>query len=110
MFERAGRGDRAVILHPVFAGTGPEALDEFQELSRSAGVEIATVLNAPRGRPDARFFVGKGKIEELAEAVINTEAGLVLVSCPLTAVQERNIEKTCQCRVLDRTTDRKSVV
>ncbi len=104
MFERAGRGNRAVILHPVFAGTGPERLDEFQELSRSAGVEITAVLNAPRVRPDARFFVGSGKIDEVAEAVIATEADVVLVSCPLTAIQERNIEKQCQCRVLDRTT------
>lgn len=104
MFERAGRGNRAVILHPVFAGTGPEVLDEFEELCRSAGVEIAAVLTAPRDRPDARFFVGKGKIEEVAEQVSVSEADLVLVSCPLSAIQERNIEKRCQCRVLDRTT------
>ncbi len=104
MFERAGRGNRAVILHPVFAGTGPEVLDEFQELCRSAGVKIAAVLTAPRDRPDARFFVGKGKIEEVADQVSATGADLVLVSCPLSAIQERNIEKKCQCRVLDRTT------
>ena len=104
MFERAGRGNRAVLLHPVFAGTGPEVLDEFQELCRSAGVEIAAVLTAPRDRPDARFFVGKGKIEEVSEQVSATGADLVLVSCPLSAIQERNIEKSCQCRVLDRTT------
>ena len=94
MFERAGRGNRAVLLHPVFAGTGPEVLDEFQELCRSAGVEIAVVLTAPRDRPDARFFVGKGKIEEVAEQVSVTGADLVLVSCPLSAIQERNIEKS----------------
>jgi GTP-binding protein HflX len=104
LFERAGRGNRAVILHPVFAGTGPEVLDEFQELCRSAGVKIAAVLTAPRDRPDARFFVGKGKIEEVADQVSATGADLVLVSCPLSAIQERNIEKKCQCRVLDRTT------
>jgi len=104
LFERAGRGNRAVILHPVFAGTGPEVLDEFQELCRSAGVEIAAILSAPRDRPDARFFVGKGKIEEVAEQVSATGADLVLVSCPLSAIQERNIEKRCECRVLDRTT------
>ncbi|GMR14897.1 MAG: GTPase HflX [Gammaproteobacteria bacterium] len=104
MFERAGRGNRAIILHPVFAHTGPEILDEFQELCRSAGVEIEAVLSAPRDRPDARFFVGKGKIEEVAEQVSATGAELVLVSCPLSALQERNIEKRCACRVLDRTT------
>ena len=104
MFERAKRGNRAVILHPVFAGTGPEILDEFQELCRSAGVEIATVISAPRDRPDARFFVGKGKIAEVAEQVTATSSDLVLVSRPLSAIQERNIEKECQVRVLDRST------
>jgi GTP-binding protein HflX len=104
LFERADRGDRAVILHPVFAGTGPDALDEFKDLARSAGVEISAVMTAPRDRPDARFFVGQGKIEELAQRVRDTESGLVLVSRPLSAVQERNIEQRCACRVLDRTT------
>ncbi len=104
MFDRAERGDRAVILHPVFKLTGPDALDEFQELARSAGAEIAGVLTAPRDRPEARFYVGSGKIEELAGLVEESGADLVLVSQSLSAVQERNIEKVCQCRVLDRAT------
>jgi GTP-binding protein HflX len=104
LFERAERGNRAVALHPVFADTGPEQLDEFQELCRSAGVEITAVLTSPRDRPDARFFVGSGKIDEVAEQVKATGADMVLVSRPLSAIQERNIEKRCECRVLDRTT------
>jgi GTP-binding protein HflX len=104
LFERAGRGNRAVLLHPIFADTGPDQLDEFQELSRSAGVEVTATITAPRDCPDARFFVGSGKIEEVAERVAATGADLVLVSRPLSAIQERNIEKRCECRVLDRTT------
>jgi GTP-binding protein HflX len=104
LFDRAERGDRAVILHPEFRLTGPDALDEFQELARSAGAEISGIVTAPRDRPDARYFVGSGKIEELAELVEETGADLVLVSQSLSAVQERNIEKACSCRVLDRAT------
>jgi GTP-binding protein HflX len=104
LFDRAERGDRAVILHPVFKLTGPDALDEFQELARSAGAGIEGVLTAPRDRPEARFYVGSGKIEELAGLVEESGADLVLVSQSLSAVQERNIEKVCQCRVLDRAT------
>ena len=104
MFDRAERGNRAVLLHPLFADTGPEQLDEFQELCRSAGVEITAILKAPRGRPDARFFVGSGKIDEVAEQVVATDADLIVVSRPLSAIQERNIEKRCACRVLDRST------
>ena len=104
MFERAERGTRAILLHPLFADTGPEQLDEFQELCRSAGVKITAALKAPRNRPDARFFVGSGKIDEVAERVAATDADLIVVSLPLSAIQERNIEKRCKCRVLDRTT------
>ena len=104
MFERAERGDRAIILHPEFRSTGPDALDEFQELARSAGAEVVATIVAPRDRPDARFYVGKGKIEELAAAVEAHGADLILVSQSLSAIQERNIEKACSCRVLDRAT------
>lgn len=104
MFDRAERGDQAVILHPVFRSTGPESLDEFQELARSAGAEVVGVLTAPRDRPDARFYVGKGKIEQLKNQVLETGANVVLVSQALSAVQERNIEQACGCRVLDRNT------
>ncbi len=104
MIERAARGDRAVILHPVFPGTGPEALDEFTELTRSAGAEAVAIVTAPRDRPDAKYFVGSGKIDELVDAVEAFEANVVLVSRPLSPVQERNIEKRCKVQVLDRTT------
>lgn len=104
MFDRAERGNRAVILHPVFRNTGPESLDEFQELARSAGAEIVGVLTAPRARPDAKFYVGKGKVQQLTEQVQESGANLVLVSQALSAVQERNIEQACGCRVLDRNT------
>ncbi len=62
------------------------------------------MVAAPRSRADARFFVGSGKIDELAGVVKETGADLVLVSHSLSAVQERNIEQACQCRVLDRST------
>jgi GTP-binding protein HflX len=104
LFERAERSERAVLLHPVFAGDGPEKLDEFRELARSAGADVVAILTAPRERPDARYFVGKGKIDELAERAASENAGLILVSQPLSAIQERNIEQRCRCRVLDRNT------
>lgn len=88
----------------MFRFTGPEALEEFQELAISAGVEIAAVLEAPRDKPEARFFVGSGKVEELSQAVEAVGADLVLVSQSLSAIQQRNIEKTCKVQVLDRST------
>jgi GTP-binding protein HflX len=86
----------------VFRTTGPEALEEFRELALSAGVDIAEVIEAPRDRPTARYFVGSGKVEELARLVEEHGADLVLVSQSLSAVQQRNLEQLCKVRVLDR--------
>jgi len=104
LFERSERGNRAVILHPEFRSTGPDSLDEFQELARSAGADVVGIVRAQRERPDARFYVGSGKIDELAQRVQDSDADLVLVSQALSAVQERNIEQACKARVLDRAT------
>jgi GTP-binding protein HflX len=104
LIERAERGNRAVILHPVFRATGPEALEEFRELALSAGVEIVDIVEAPRDRPGARFYVGSGKADELADTVKQQSADLVLVSQSLSAVQQRNLEKRCEVKVLDRAT------
>jgi len=104
LFEGADRGDRAVILHPVLRSTGADVLDEFRELALSAGAKINGVITAPRDKPDPRYFVGSGKIDELKTRIEETGAELILVSQSLSAIQERNIEKVCQCRVLDRAT------
>ena len=79
-------------------------MDEFRELVLSAGAKIDGIIKASRDKPDPRFYVGKGKIEELEALVSETGANLILVSQSLSAVQERNIEKACQCRALDRAT------
>ena len=60
--------------------------------------EIVTV-NDPR----PATLIGTGKIEELAERIKETEATLVVVDHPLTPVQQRNLEKALNAKVLDRT-------
>lgn len=104
MLEPAKGGNHAVILHPVLStDDGAEFLEEFTELSRAAGVSVAEVLSAPRHRPDPQYYVGSGKAAELAERVREHGADLVLVSHPLTPIQQRNLEKLCGVQVLDRT-------
>jgi len=76
---------------------------EFEELARSAGAEPLAVLTTVRPRPDPRFLVGSGKVDELHDLVKQLEAELVLVNHALSPSQERNLEKQLECRVLDRT-------
>ena len=55
-----------------------------------------------RSKPVAATFIGKGKAEELADLVRQYDASLVIFDHAISPIQERNIEKLVQCRVLDR--------
>lgn len=78
-------------------------LEEFAELARSAGATVVGTLNARLERPNPRYFVGTGKADELRAHKIALDADLILVNHALSPVQERNLEKLTECRVVDRT-------
>ncbi len=79
------------------------SLEEFEELTRSAGAEIAATLVQRRPRPDPATLVGQGKLEEIEGVVASTGADLVLFDHDLTPSQLRNLESALPCRVIDRT-------
>jgi GTP-binding protein HflX len=79
-----------------------EDLEEFQRLADSAGADVRGVVLGNRSAPDAATFVGKGKAEEVRDAVAREGAQVVLVNHVLSPSQERNLEKIAGCRVLDR--------
>lgn len=103
-FDRPDSGEGAVLVHIDFPeGAEKEDPREFEELVRSAGGAPLALITGTRSTPDARTFVGKGKLEEIREAVEFCEAELVLFNHALSPSQERNIEAALECRVLDRT-------
>ena len=103
-FERPESGEIAVLVHIDFHDLndnhGPE---EFVELAISAGADPVAVVTGSRQRPDSKFFVGTGKLEEIKDIVIREEAQVVLFDHALSPSQERNLESVLKCRVLDRT-------
>lgn len=78
-------------------------LDEFAELAASAGASVVARLFARVDTPNARFLLGTGKVDELREVKQANDADLILVNDILSPVQERNLEKYCECRVIGRT-------
>ncbi len=102
MFERPKSGERAVLVH-MAAQDETEALVELQELAVSAGAEPVAIVTGKRHAPDPRYYIGKGKLDELARIVRENQAELVLFNHPLTPSQERNLEKELSVRVIDRT-------
>ena len=103
MFERPQSGERAILVHAA-AGGAPDTTEreEFVELATSAGAVVVAELVSARKSPDPRFFIGKGKVEELLESVGENQVDLVISSAPLSPSQERNLEKSLNCRVLNR--------
>ena len=103
-FERPEGGETAVLVHlDLDSERDQEDPVEFEELVRSSGSDPVCFIKGSRRSPDARTFAGQGKLEEIASAVREYEAELVLFNHTLSPSQERNLEKALKCRVLDRT-------
>ncbi len=103
-FDRPESGELAVLVHLNMSyGQEPEDPREFEELVLSAGGDPVALITGNSRSPNARFFIGTGKLQELQQAVAEHEAQLVIFNHTLTPSQERNLEKELQCRVLDRT-------
>lgn len=103
-FERPDAGETAVLVHIDFQDEQErEDPGEFLELVRSAGAEPATLMQGSRRRPDPRTYIGSGKVEELRELLAIHHAELVIFNHSLSPSQERNLERSLKCRVLDRT-------
>jgi GTP-binding protein HflX len=79
------------------------AVEELASLASTAGAEVAEVFHQHRKEPDPAYYVGKGKAEELAVAVADTSADLVIVDTELTPTQQRNLQEMTKSRVIDRT-------
>lgn len=105
MFERPrSDSERAVLVHiGVGHAWSEDSLSEFRELVRACGAAAVGEITGSRARPDPRFFVGSGKLEEIRELIESREADLVVIDHELTPGQERNLERRLACRVLDRT-------
>ena len=104
LFERSRRGEHALLIQPHAGGPpGEGVLEEFGELARSAGASVAAVLTAKIDRPNPSTLIGSGKLEEVKAACEATGADLVLVNHALSPVQERNLERALERRVVDRT-------
>lgn len=103
-FDRPDSGELAVLVHLILSQTEQaEDRREFEELVLSAGGCPVAELTGTRSAPNAKFFIGSGKLEELKALVAEHGAELVIFNHSLSPSQERNLEKELKCRVLDRT-------
>lgn len=96
--------ERAIVVHLYLSQTKDvENLMEFQTLAESAGVEVVAILTTTRSAPHIKYYVGQGKAQEIADAIKDFDATVVLINHQLSPAQTRNLQSLCDCRVVDRT-------
>lgn len=78
-------------------------LEELEGLAETAGTKVVGTLIQRRESPDPATYLGSGKVEELHGLVKLTSADVVIFDNDLNPGQIRNLEKSLQVKVLDRT-------
>ncbi len=79
-----------------------EYLDELEFLASTLGVTTKKTFTQKLDKPDTRYFVGSGKVDEISEYVRATETDIVIFDDDLSPSQLRNLEKVLKCRIYDR--------
>jgi GTPase len=78
-------------------------LDEAKGLARAIDLVVADALIAPLSEIRPATYLGKGKVEEIIGLVTGHDIELVVMDCALSPIQQRNLEKAWNTKVLDRT-------
>ncbi len=95
---------RAALVGIDFGGVDFDAsMEELSLLARSAGAEPINVFTSRRSSPDAAYFIGTGKADEIGMACKVDAIDIVIFNHALSPAQQRNLEKRLGIRVLDRT-------
>ncbi|MBX9722531.1 MAG: hypothetical protein K2X81_14125, partial [Candidatus Obscuribacterales bacterium] len=99
--------ERAILVALIQPGEDSwqieDDLDELAQLAKTAGATVCGRLTQARLQPDTRFFMGSGKVQELALMVQEYGANLVVIDHELNHNQQRNLEEAVGVKVIDRT-------
>jgi GTP-binding protein HflX len=88
-----------LLPHQEFHG---DPLEELEGLATTAGSRVVGRLTQRRAAPDVTTYLGKGKVEELAQLVAGADADVILFDNDLSPAQTRNLEEATSVKVLDR--------
>lgn len=104
MFDRPTGGDAVVLVSVDFGEADyAESLQELRHLASTAGMHISATVEGKRQVPDAKYFIGSGKADELKQMMEAAGAKVAAFNHDLTPSQQRNLERLLQARVVDRT-------
>lgn len=95
--QRAPEGTGASLI------TAEESLEELASLAATAGAEVAERQIQSRPRIDSATLIGSGKVEEVKNLIRFHDASVVIFDHDLTPTQQRNLERSLDVKILDRT-------
>lgn len=96
--------NRAILVgvYPRSQGDSDARMDELGELARSAGLFVMKRVVQRREKPDPRFMLGQGKLEDLILHSLQLGASTLVFDCELNPTQSRNIADRTDLKILDR--------
>ncbi len=99
--------ERAVLVDIITEGVDPfqieDDLDELAQLARTAGATICGRMTQTRQKPHPNYFLGSGKVQEVALMVQEVGANLVIIDKELSPTQAQNLAEMIGVKVVDRT-------
>jgi GTP-binding protein HflX len=102
----ADSGMERALLVQVSSGSkqnGVEPLSELKSLAKSSGIEVVGTVSQQRSRNRARFFIGPGKLQDLAILALQEAATVIIFNQELSPSQIRSITDQIELKVIDRT-------
>lgn len=96
--------ERAILVGLLLPDAGDQdSLRELESLANTAGIPVLASVTQRRLRPDPKYFIGKGKMEEIKAAASELQADVVIFDSELTPGQARNLEEAMSSKTIDRT-------
>ncbi len=107
MIEREHPSEKALVIHPVTGRERPQTsahkLEEAVGLAGALGVDVVQAESVTVRDIKAGTYLGGGKVDELCETIAERDVGLVIVNTALAPIQQRNLERLWNVKVIDRT-------
>ena len=108
------QGSTTLVLHPFEktpkkgskskGGRDPEAcLEEIKGLAEAINLDVTASYVVPLSQIRPATFIGKGKVEEFGDYIEASSIKLVIMDIRLSPIQQRNLEREWECKVIDRT-------
>jgi GTPase len=101
--QAQGQAIPTLLVHIEFSQLAVPDVTELQELAATARFQVTDIILGKRKQPDAKYFIGSGKVAELKNLQALYGIKLIIFNHDLSPSQERNLEKELHCQVMSRT-------